>query len=140
MRNNDQLAIEDYFVLYNMIKTGDIKKAQLFLSKAVKDYRRLLHQRQMEQMEAQNMANGKAAVMAEQEKAKTMQMKLQGDLAKIAAQGQEDRKTIEFEANFNEYSNKEKDKRKLGAELINKQMDAEINAPATNEAPQQQSE
>ena len=39
MRNNDQLAIEDYFVLYNMIKTGDIKKAQLFLSKAVKDYR-----------------------------------------------------------------------------------------------------
>ena len=86
------------------------------------------------------MANGKAAVMAEQEKAKTMQMKLQGDLAKIAAQGQEDRKTIEFQSNFNEYSNKEKDKRKLGAELINKQMDAEINAPATNEAPQQQSE
>jgi len=126
MRIADQLAIEDYLVLHNMIKTGDIKKAQLFLAKAVKEYRKLQHQRQLEQMDAQGKANGEAAVMAEQARAQTSQIKLQGDLAKIAAQGEEDRKTIAFQAKFDMTRDEEKDTRKLGSDVVQKGMDAAI--------------
>ena len=129
---------EDYFVLYNMIKTGDVKKAQLFLSKAVKQHRKLMHERQMQQVEAQSMANGKAAVMAEQEKAKTMQMKLQGDLAKISAQGEQDRLTIEFQATFDMERDKGKDKRNLGGDMMKKAIDAQITGVSAEQQQQQQ--
>jgi hypothetical protein len=126
MKNADQVAIEDYFILYNMVRSGDVKKAQFYLSKAVKNWRKIRHQQEMEKMQQQGQANGEAAVMAEQARLQTAQAKLQGDLAKIAAQGQEDRKTLELEYQLKMEENKRNAGQKLGADIATKAVDTAL--------------
>lgn len=123
MHQQNQIAIEDYFVLTNMIRSGDIKKAQLFLSKCVKEHRKLMHQMELEKLKAQGEANGTAAAIAEQEKAKTIQIEAQAKKMLIAAQGEEDRKTIAFQMQFNMKQQEDKDIRKLQADASLKVMD-----------------
>lgn len=135
MKQTNQLAIEDYFVLFNMIRNGDIKKAQLYMSKAVKEHRRLMHNMELEKLKAQGEANGQAAAIAEQERAKTIQQQTMADIAVIQAQGEEDRKTIAFQAQFNMQQQEDKDKRKMMTDASMKLLDKGLE---NNNTPQPQ--
>lgn len=135
MQQENQIPIEDYFVLFNMIRNGDIKKAQLFLAKSVKAHRKLMHQMELEKLKAQGEANGQAAAMAEQERAKTMQVKAAVEKELIVAQGEEDRKTIAFQAQFNMKAQEDKDVRKLQSDASLKIVDKQLE---NNNAPQPQ--
>lgn len=70
-RQESKISEKDYLVVYRMIKTGDIKKAQVFLARAVEKQEQVLHQRQLQMLQEQGKANAQAAIAAEQERAKT---------------------------------------------------------------------
>jgi hypothetical protein len=94
---NNQVDVADYFVIYNMVQGGDVKKAQLYFSKAAKEHQALMHRRQIELQEAQGKANGEGAMMAEQARAKTMQLSLQKEMQLLAVKAEEERKTLTHE-------------------------------------------
>jgi len=126
MKAQQQIGVDDFFMLWSMVKNGDIKKAQLYLSKATKSHAALMHKRKMEEFEVQGKSNAEAAKVAEQERRLTMQAKMEGDLMKIAAQGEEDRKTIEFQAQFDSKRDEDKDTRKFGSEVMHKSLDKQL--------------
>ena len=81
---------------------------------------------ELEKLKAQGEANGQAAAIAEQERAKTHREKVMGDIEAIKAQGEEDRKTIAFQAQFTFKEQEDKDTRKLTADVVNKSMDKRL--------------
>jgi hypothetical protein len=123
MKNQNQLGVDDYYVLYNMINNGDVKKSQLYLSRAARQHRDMLQQQEMQKMKAQGEANGQAAQMAAQAAQQTEQVKLQAKLAVIAAQGEEDRKTIQFQAKFDLERDGQKAANDMGKDVMNKGLD-----------------
>jgi hypothetical protein len=97
-RQNQEIAPQDYIVLYNMIRGGDFKKAQLFMAKSMERQSALKQQQSVQQMQAQSQAQAQAAMAIEQEKAKTMQMEFQLKGQLIVLQAQEERKTLQLQA------------------------------------------
>jgi len=71
-REAQLITIDVYYILLNMIEQGDLKKAQLYLSKAVQKREKENHQRALEVQTAQAKANGEAGVEVEKSKQQTM--------------------------------------------------------------------
>jgi hypothetical protein len=87
---SDFIPPETYFAIKNMIESGDIKKAELFLAKAVTEAKKEEYQRKLEISQAQAMAQGQAGQMVETAKQKTEQAKTQSKLMSIEAQAKAD--------------------------------------------------
>lgn len=66
---------EDVYIgLYRVIKSGNIPKAQVLIAKAIKEQEALDAERKRKDVEYASMQNQQAAVVAEQEKRKTLQV------------------------------------------------------------------
>lgn len=76
LQQTDQIAMSDYWILYNMIQSGDFKKAQMYLAKANERYLAMKHQQTLEQMQAQAQSNAESANAAEM-------AKLQADMQRM---------------------------------------------------------
>jgi hypothetical protein len=77
MQQNNQISGADFFVLYNMISSGDLKKAQLYFAKATAAHMKVIQQMEIEKMQAQAQSNAQAAQVAEQAAQQTLQMEMQ---------------------------------------------------------------
>lgn len=104
MQQGNQISAADYFVLYNMITAGDLKKAQLYLAKANATYIQQLQQMEMQKMQQQSQGNAQAAQMAEQAKAQTAQMLTQLEIQKLTA---EHRMTLQRDELLHQYKMQE---------------------------------
>lgn len=82
-KENNKISPGDYYVAYNMIQAGDLKKAQLFLAKASERWMMRLQQMEIEKMNAQAQGNAQAAVVSEQARMQTEQVKIQGEKEKL---------------------------------------------------------
>ena len=131
MQQQSQLAMSDFFVVYNMVQAGDYKKAQLYLAKANEQFMALQHQRSMEQMQAQTQGNAEAAAMAEQAR---MQTEVQ--LKQLEMQMEEMRHQLRLQENQQKHEHRLREiMAKEGAtterDLINKASDMAINEDMT---------
>lgn len=77
MQQTNQISAADYFVLYNMINAGDIKKAQMFLAKANATYIKQLQEMEMMKQQQLAQSNAQSAQIAEQARQQTEQLKMQ---------------------------------------------------------------
>ena len=77
MQQNNQISGADFFVLYNMISSGDLKKAQLYFAKATAAHMKVVQQMEIEKMQAQSQSNAQAAQVAEQAAQQTLQMEME---------------------------------------------------------------
>jgi hypothetical protein len=91
------IAIDDYFILLRMIKGGDMKRAELYLSKSVKKQTEMLQQQEMQKIQAQGQANAQAAQAAEAARSQTIQQELATKIELEKAKGEEHRKNLEVE-------------------------------------------
>jgi len=73
----NQISTADYFVVYNMIQSGDFKKAQLYLAKAAERWQKQMQAMEIEKMNAQAQGNAEAAQVAAQAQAQNMQLEAQ---------------------------------------------------------------
>lgn len=121
MQQQQQISGADFFVLYNMITSGDLKKAQLYFAKATAAFMRTQQQMRMQEMQAQSQSNAQAAQVAEQAKMQTMQMEMQLAMQKMQ---------IEFELRMQE--NEQKHKHKL--EQITMQLTGQMEQQAVGKA------
>ncbi len=92
-KSQGAISTPDYFVIWNMIMTGDLKKAQLYYAKAVESAKAQAQQMQMQQLQAQGEANGKAAKMAEEAKMQSEMQILHTKIELERVKGEEERKT-----------------------------------------------
>ena len=88
MRYQNFIPLEVIFSIKNMILNGDLRKAELILSKAVNTAKQEEHRMKMEVTQSQAMAQGQAAQMTEQERRATQQAKLQGDMQLLTAKAE----------------------------------------------------
>ena len=123
---NNQIGIDDYFVAYNMIQNGDVKKAQLYFSKAASAHAALLHKRQIELQEAQGKANGEAAQMGEQARMATIQASLAKEKELIIVEYAEKSKLLRLEMSLRGKLESEKDERGLAGDVVNKSIDKSL--------------
>jgi hypothetical protein len=92
-KERQEIDVDAYYFVSNLIRDGDIKKAQLFLSRAVKEKADRMQQQAMEQMQAQASANAESAERAEAAKLATIQ-------AEAEAQIQVEKFKAELQAQF----------------------------------------
>ncbi len=78
-RQNALLNEADYFIIYNMMKQGDIKKAQFYMSKAVANAKEEAKQQQMAAIEAQGKVNEQNAQATQSAMASISTMKLESE-------------------------------------------------------------
>jgi hypothetical protein len=88
MQQGNQVSAADYFVLYNMITSGDLKKAQLYMAKANAAYLKQLQQMELQKLQQQSQGNAQAAQMAEQAKAQTAQLTTQLEIQRMQVEYQ----------------------------------------------------
>ncbi|MGB4973672.1 MAG: hypothetical protein WBO32_13490, partial [Cyclobacteriaceae bacterium] len=79
-QRKDQIPPDSYFLIWNIIEAGDIKKAQYILSKKISLAQEEAHERQMQVAQATAQANAQAALATEQAKSQTIQLQTQGKL------------------------------------------------------------
>lgn len=79
-QRKDQIPPDSYFLIWNIIEAGDIKKAQYILSKKIALAQEEAHERQMQVAQATAQANTQAAIATEQAKSQTIQLQTQGKL------------------------------------------------------------
>lgn len=90
VQNKASIPPEGYYEIYNTIMNGDLKKAQILLTKATAMAKELEHQRMLEIQKAQAQGNMEAGIATEKEKANTSvvemsnAMKLEEFKAKLA--------------------------------------------------------
>lgn len=84
----DLLSPDHFFIVYNSIKQGDIRKAERLLIKFVKKAQEREHQKNLEIQQAVAQASSQAAQVSEQAKANTIQIKNQADLKLLAAKSE----------------------------------------------------
>lgn len=70
---------EAYYEIYNAIMQGDLRKAQIMLTKAVGRSKEMEHQRMIEVQKAQAEGNMQAGIATEQERAKTEVAKMNAE-------------------------------------------------------------
>ena len=92
-KQQGQISLPNYILLWNMIMTGDLKKAQLYYAKAVEHEKAVQHQAQLEQLKAQGEANGNAAKIAEDAKTQNQILLLEAQTKLEQVKGEEARKT-----------------------------------------------
>lgn len=88
MSSTGQIYPEHFLVLSKMIRSGDIARAQLYLTKAMNQVREETHLRNIQVQQAQGEANGKASQMMEQAKQQTLAMQHKFDLELEQMKGQ----------------------------------------------------
>lgn len=89
-RDQGQLAPDAFIVIYNMIKRGDMAKAQLYMIKAVQEERERQQQQQQQAIAMQNQGNMAAAQQAIQGEQQVMDIVHQHKLKQIQLQGEID--------------------------------------------------
>jgi hypothetical protein len=72
MSKKDFIGTDIYYVVYNAIRDGDVKKAQLILAKHTQDAEEKAHAKQMQLVKAQTEGNAQAAIEAEKAKQQTI--------------------------------------------------------------------
>lgn len=90
MRFQDFIPLEVVFSIKNMIMSGDIKKAELLLAKAVSNAKQQEQQMKMQMAQAQSMAQGQSAQMAEQERRATLMAQAEIELQVLNTKAQID--------------------------------------------------
>lgn len=121
---NGMIAPESYFMIYNMIRNGDIKKAQFFFAKASRDFMVEQHQREMEKIQAQAQSNAQSAQAAEAAKAQNIQLEAQLKMQLISHEEEEKRKTMTLQAQL-KLGEKDKD---LENNVVTKMTDTMMDA------------
>lgn len=96
-KTNGAIAIDDFFILMNMVKGGDVKRAEMYLSKSVKKQQQILQQQELDKIKAQGEANAQAALAAEQARAQTIQLEAEAKIRIMQAQEKEKRETLQLE-------------------------------------------
>jgi hypothetical protein len=76
MQSRELIPVESYFLVYNALNQGDLRKAEMYLIKFTQLGKEEAHRKQMEIAQATANANAQAAQATEAEKQKTMQMEL----------------------------------------------------------------
>lgn len=89
-RDAGMVEPDAFIVIYNMIKRGNIAKAQLYYVKAVRDARKQRQQEQMQLVQQQSQGNQEAGVAVEQAKQQALQIEQQFELERIGVQTDED--------------------------------------------------
>jgi len=75
--NTNAISQDGFLIVYNMIMDGDIKKAELFLTKYVAQMQAAAQQNQLQAIQAQTQANAASTAAAEEEKRKTLTLEYQ---------------------------------------------------------------
>ena len=96
-QSEGKLSAADMFFAEQMIEQGDLRKFQLFISKAEDRREKLLHQRNLEIQAAQGEASSKAAQVAENERRKTIEVETKGQIAVENVKGEWDLKKTRLE-------------------------------------------
>ena len=73
-KQNNTISPEAALMVSEMIRQGAMKKAQLYMAKAINEQAKINHQRQIELQQAQGQAQAQAAALAEQERRATLQV------------------------------------------------------------------
>ena len=83
LTNQQQAKITeaDVFIVMNMLRAKDVKKAEIFLSRAVAQGEMRAQQAQTQAIQAQAQANAEAAQLAEQAKQQTLSLEFKGKAA-----------------------------------------------------------
>jgi hypothetical protein len=113
----------DYVVLYNMIKMGEFKKAQLYMVKAVEQEQKRKQMEAMQNLQAQSQAQAQAALAVEQEKQKSLQLEYQLKMQLAIVEEEAKRKTIAMQMQMQGVNNKENMQQGLENDLALKTMD-----------------
>lgn len=124
------IDVADYFILMRMVKSGDLKRAELFLAKSVKKQQQLTQQQEMQKIEAQAQANAQAAQAAEMARAQTVQQQTQAHIALEQAKGEEHRRNLQLEYELKMQLERVKQEAQLGNDMSNSVLnDALANQP-----------
>lgn len=126
-KERQEIGPEDYFVLFKMIRSGDIDKAQLYMSKAIARQKAIQQQMAIQQMQAQAQAQAQLAQATEMEKQKSLQMEFQMKLELEKAKAEEERKTLQLKIQLETIKNKTQAGLQLENDIVNKGMDAIVN-------------
>lgn len=76
MQSRDLIPVESYFLIYNALNQGDLRKAEMYLIKYTQLGKEEAHRRQMEIAQATANANAQAAQATEAQRQQSMQMEL----------------------------------------------------------------
>ena len=95
MNKREMIPVESYFMIYNALNQGDLRKAELYLIKFTQLAQERQHQRQLEIAQATAQANAQAAQATEQMKMQAMEREL---MIKAQLYGAEYNAKDEFES------------------------------------------
>ena len=86
LTKRELLPAEAYFLVYNALNQGDLRKAEYYLIRFTQMAKQQEHERQMQIVQAQAASNAQAGVAVEQERQKIEMTKLEGELYKLREQ------------------------------------------------------
>ena len=116
------IGYQDYFVLANLVQSGNLKRAQVYYARAVEEQAAKMHQKNLEVQRAQAEANGEAGVKLEEAKMKAMQAKTQMELEMIEAEGRMKIKVLNEEYDRKLELQREAIEAGLGRDIVNNSM------------------
>lgn len=123
MKANGQIPVDDYYILMDMIKNGDIKKAQRTLAKSVKEHEEILHKRQLEIQQAQAKANGEAGIAIEKAKTEAIQAETAAKKELINTEYDRKKELLEIEIAGRARHQEAAVQGKIGQDIVNKSLE-----------------
>ena len=125
-RMNSTISEADYMMIYNMVRDGDFKKAQLYLVRAVEEEKARQQQMAMQNLQSQAQAQSQAAQEIEAAKAKTLQLEYQLKAELIKVTEEEKRKTLQVQLQLQGQNQQLQAQNKLQGDIVSKTVDATI--------------